>query len=402
MNSAAPLKILIAPDSFKGSLTSVQVADIVTDAARNRFPDAVIRSIPVADGGEGTVDAILHAAGGSRRETVVPDPLGRPVRVAYGMILRKETIKPAAVLEMAQASGLTRLAREEYDPLRTSSFGTGELIKHVLDEGETSDLVLGIGGSATNDGGAGVADALGARFLDEAGQAFLPTGGTLGDINALDLSGLDPRLARVRLTVLCDVRNPMTGPEGASAVYGPQKGADPATVAVLEAGMRHYRALLLKTCGRDVGAVPGTGAAGGLAASLLAFLPPGGCVLRPGIDTLLDLAGFDALLQDTDLVITGEGRIDRQTPHGKVIAGIGFRCQPRNIPVLALCGGLSADGGTESLYANGISGIMPAVARPMTLAEAMENAEALLADAADRLFRLVAAGRQLPLGGRSR
>ncbi|MEV4927048.1 glycerate kinase [Streptomyces roseoverticillatus] len=339
---ADAVRVLIAADKFKGSLTAVEVARHVAAGLR-RGADAAgrpldVAALPVADGGDGTVDAAV-AAGFERREVRVTGPVGAPVTAAYA--LRGGT----AVVEMAEASGLRRLPGGEPAPLTATTYGTGELVRAALDAGART-LVLGIGGSATTDGGAGMLSALGARLLDASGAPVRPGGAALAGLATADLSGLDPRLRDVGLVLASDVDNPLTGPAGAAAVYGPQKGAGADDVALLDAALAHYAAVL------DGGALAGTagaGAAGGLGYGALAGL---GAVFRPGIEVILDVLGFAGALADADLVITGEGSLDAQTLRGKAPAGVAAAARARGVPVVAVCGRLTLS--TEELSAAGI------------------------------------------------
>ena len=378
------MHLIIAPDSFKGTLSSQEVIEIIATAAAQHFPHGKITKIPIADGGEGTVDSLLLATKGEERQCQVLDPLGRPIQAKYG-IIRGE----AAVFEMAQASGLPLLKPEERNPLFTSTYGTGQMLKAALDEG-IRHLIIGIGGSATNDGGMGAAMALGVRFFDDQDNEVGKGGQDLARVARFDLTNLDPRIAQCEITVICDVNNPLTGPKGATYIFGPQKGAKGEILEQLEAGMESYRQVLLKQLGQDMNQLPGAGAAGGLGAALVAFL---GGRLSPGTETVLDLVNFDDLLQTADLVITGEGRIDGQTAFGKVPVGVAARCQANNVPVIAIAGTMSDD--ANALYNHGIDAIVTCISREMSLEEAMEGAPVLLAEAADRIFRLVKIGNTI-------
>ncbi|MEU5608898.1 glycerate kinase [Streptomyces sparsogenes] len=361
------VRVLIAADKFKGSLTAAQVAERLTAGLRRAAPHASVASVPVADGGDGTVDAAV-AAGFERREVRVTGPLGEPVSAAYALR------DGAAVVETAEASGLRHLPEGVFAPLTATSYGTGEVLRAALDAGARA-IALGVGGSATTDGGAGMLAALGARFLDASGAPVGPGGAALARLARADLSGLDARLAEVDLVLASDVDNPLLGPEGAAAVYGPQKGASPQEVAVLEAALRHYA----RICGA-LGAAgePGAGAAGGLGFAALTALR---ARFRPGVEVMLDMLGFDAALAEADLVITGEGSLDPQTLHGKAPLGVAARARARGLPVLAVCGRLSLDPG--SLQAAGIhrayalTDLEPAV--PRCLAQAGPLLERLAA-----------------------
>ncbi|GEJ58373.1 glycerate kinase [Anaeromyxobacter diazotrophicus] len=379
------MRIVIAPDSFKGSLSALAVAEAMERGARAVWADAEVRKVPIADGGEGTVAALVTATQGRLEERTVRGPLGEPVRARWGVLGDGAT----AVIEMAAASGLPLVPKERRDPRVTTTYGTGELVRAALDAG-LSKLVVGIGGSATNDGGAGLARALGARFLDDAG-AELPEGGAaLARLARVDLSGLDPRLASAQVLVACDVDNPLTGPRGASAVYGPQKGATPEMVQELDAALGHYARVAQAATGRDVARLPGAGAAGGLGAGLLFFTP---ARLRPGVEIVLETTGFAALVQGADLVLTGEGRTDFQTAMGKAPVGVAQAAKRHGVPVVCLAGGLGD--GADDVLAQGIDGLAAAVAQAMPLDEAMARGAELVEAAAARVCRLVELGRRM-------
>lgn len=377
------MKILIAPDSFKGSLKSPEVARAMAAGARAAMPQAEIVELPVGDGGEGTLEALVAATGGSFELHTVTGPLGDPMEARLGLLGDGETV----FLEMAEASGLSRLSPARLDPLRATTYGTGELLRAALRTGRRR-VLLGIGGSATNDGGAGMLTALGARFLDASG-APLPAGGAaLARLEQIDLSDFQ-RPAGVELVVACDVTNPLLGPRGASAVYGPQKGASPENVQTLDRALAQFSSVAGAKLGNDCREEPGAGAAGGLGFALLAFL---GARLERGVRLVLDAIQFEQHLSGTDLVLTGEGRIDRQTTaYGKTLAGIGERARGAGVPVLALAGSLGEDLG--DYRAAGLSGVASILPRPMALPEAMESAAPLIEDAARRLVEVFLAGR---------
>lgn len=381
------LRIVAAPDSFKGSISSVQAAEAIRTGVLRAAPEADVAIVPMADGGEGTVDAVLAAVGGKRIAVTVVGPLGRPVEAVYGLLPDGRT----AVIEMAAASGLPLVSADERDPLSATTYGTGELIRDALDRG-AERILIGLGGSATNDGGMGMAQALGVRFLDADGAPIdgYGCGRMLERIASIDGSGLDPRFAAAEVTVLSDVTNPLCGPNGASAVYGPQKGATPAMVEQLDRGLARYAERVEAFNGRRVRDMPGAGAAGGLGAGLAAF---GRTELKPGIRVVLELAGFERIVAGAALVITGEGRTDGQTAFGKVPAGIAAEAGRFGVPVVCLSGGLGA--GAETLYETGIAALFSIANRPMTLDEAMRGAEALLAEAAENVVRLYLAAAKL-------
>ena len=379
------MRVVIAPDSFKGSVSALGVAQAMERGVRAVFPDAEVRQVPIADGGEGTVEALVTATRGRLEERTVRGPFGEPVRARWGVLGDGQT----AVIEMAAASGLPLVPKDRRDPRVTSTYGTGELVRAALEAGLTK-LVIGIGGSATNDGGTGLARALGVRFLDAAG-AELPEGGAaLGRLARIDLAGLDSRLASAEILVACDVDNPLTGPRGASAVYGPQKGATPQMVAELDAALGHYARVAQAATGRDVALHPGAGAAGGLGAGLLFFTP---ARLRPGVDIVLETTGFVELVRGADLVLTGEGRTDFQTAMGKAPVGVAQAAKRHGIPVVCLAGGLGD--GADDVLAKGIDALASAVPQAMPLEEAMARGAELVEAAAARACRLIKVGAGL-------
>lgn len=352
---------------------------LLTKAAKEVFGDeASCISVPIADGGEGTVDALLAARGGERTCVNVHGPLMDSVSACYGRLSEKQ-----AVIEMAAASGLTLIPEEKRNPLYTTTYGTGELIRDALDQGAT-ELYVAIGGSATNDGGMGCAKALGVRFLDADGAELSGTGQDLERVASIDISGLDPRIQRTKIVVACDVKNPLCGAEGATRTFGPQKGGAPEALERLENGMCNYRDVIRRQFGVDPDGLAGGGAAGGLGTALMVFL---GGVMKSGIETVLDLAGFDEFLSDADLVVTGEGRTDWQSAYGKVLYGIGERAKKAGVPAVALCGSLGK--GYEAIYEHGIVSLMTTVDAPMTLEEAMSRASELYEKAAVRMFRMI-------------
>ena len=379
------MRVIVAPDSYKGSVTALGVAEAIERGVRAVFPGAEVVKVPIADGGEGTVDALVVATKGRLEETVVRGPLGEPVRAKWGVLGDGET----AVIEMAAASGLPLVPKERRDPRVTTTHGTGELVCAALDARLTK-LVVGIGGSATNDGGAGFARALGARFLDEAGRELPEGGAALARLHRIDLSGLDPRLADARIVVACDVDNPLVGPRGASAVYGPQKGATPEMVRELDAALARYAEVARAATGRDVAKEPGAGAAGGLGAGLLLFTS---AELRPGVSIVLESTGFEALVRGADLVITGEGRTDFQTAMGKAPVGVAAAAARHGVPVVCLSGGLGD--GAEEVLAKGIDGVASVVPGPMSLEECMARGAELVEGGAARLCRMLKIGMRL-------
>ncbi|WP_043650420.1 glycerate kinase [Chitinilyticum litopenaei] len=373
-------KIIVAPDSFKETLSASVVATEIAAALRAQLPHCEVVELPVADGGEGTLDALLAATQGQRRIARVHDPLGRPINAEWGLLGDGDT----AIIEMASASGLALLAPHERNPLITSSAGTGELIRAALDAGARR-FMLAIGGSASNDGGSGMLSALGLRFLDQADQVLPPGGAALARLARIDLAGLDTRLAECSFAVACDVDNPLTGSQGASAVFGPQKGATPAMVIALDAALAHYARIIHATRGLDVAQHPGAGAAGGVGAAALAFLDGS---LQPGIELVLDAIGFAEQLAGADLLITGEGRLDGQTLHGKAPIGVARRAHAAGLPVIAIAGSLGE--GAERLRECGFRAVFACVPRPMTAAEALRDARERLRHTAEQVAALLA------------
>jgi len=379
------MKIVIAPDSFKESLTAMAVANEIEAGFREFFPDAQYVKLPVADGGEGTVQAMIDASGGRRVALKVSGPLGEPVDAFYGLMGDGAT----AVIEMAAASGLELVPPAQRDPLRTSSRGTGELIRDALDAGARR-FVLGVGGSATNDGGAGMVQALGGRLLDEAGNELPPGGGALDRLRRIDLSGLDARIKDCVFDIACDVSNPLVGPQGASHVFGPQKGATPAMVDQLDANLRHYAEVIARELGHQVADVPGAGAGGGIGAAMLVFL---GGRLRPGSEIVTAAVGLDAAVADADLVITGEGRIDSQSIHGKTPIGVARVAQRHGKPVIAIAGSLAP--GAAIVHQHGIQAVFGAVSRPCTVEQALAEAARNVRSAARNIAAVLSLGARL-------
>ncbi len=376
------MKIVIAPDSFKESLTALEVCEAIEAGFRTIWPQAEYRRRPMADGGEGTVQSLVDASGGQIHRCPVRGPLGEPVDAFWGMMGDGET----AVIEMAAASGLHLVPPAQRNPLLTSSYGTGELIRAALDQGARR-LIIGIGGSATNDGGAGMAQALGIALLDQAGKPLAPGGGALERLARIDLSGRDPRLSDLQIEVACDVDNPLCGPRGASAVFGPQKGATPAMVARLDANLGHYGDLIAQQLGQAVLEVPGAGAAGGMGAALLGLL---GASLRPGIEIVMDAVGLAQAVADADLVITGEGRIDSQTIYGKTPYGVARLAKEFGCPVIAIAGSLSTDHAV--VHEHGIDAVFSVVPGACALQEAMEAAQSNIAVTARNVAQVLAMG----------
>jgi len=379
------MRILVAPDSFKDSLTAVAAAAAMAEGARRVYPDAEIVELPLGDGGEGTAAALVAATGGRMERRTVCGPLGEPVEAAFGLLGDGET----AVVEMAAASGLERVPPERRDPKVTTTYGTGELIDAALTAG-AKRLIVAIGGSATNDAGAGAMAALGARFLDADGNPLPPGGAALARLDRIDMGTFRRPAPGVQVTIASDVTNPLCGPRGASAVYGPQKGATPEDVALLDAALARFAEVVRRDLGRDVRDVPGAGAAGGLGAGLLAFLD---ARMRRGIHLVLEAIRFEERLRNADLVLSGEGKLDSQTASGKTLAGIGEACRRAGVPLIAFAGAVEAD--AADLDRMGIDAACALPAGPLSLAEAMAQAGPLLAAAVTRALRLVALGARM-------
>jgi glycerate kinase len=359
------MRIVIAPDSYKESLTALEVATEIEAGFREIFPEAEYVKLPMADGGEGTVAAMVAATGGTLVEVDVTDPLGNPVTACYGLTGNGNTV----VIEMASASGLALVAPKLRNPLITTTFGTGELIRAALDGG-ARHLIIGIGGSATNDGGAGMLQALGVRLLDFGGCEIGFGGGQLAHLVRIDISSMDPRLKECCIEAACDVNNPLTGPQGASAVFGPQKGATPEMVAELDANLCRYAEVIERDVGVQVASVPGAGAAGGMGAALLAFL---GAKLRPGIDIVMEAVGVETHVKEADLVITGEGRIDSQTVNGKTPIGVARMAKRYGKPVIGIAGCLAND--ASVVHAHGIDAVFSILSQACSVDEALRCAK---------------------------
>lgn len=375
-------KYVLIPDSFKGTLSSENICRIASEEILRLEPEAEICAIPVADGGEGTVDAFLAAVGGTRAEVPCTGPCGQEVMGFYGLLP-----DGTAVVEMAAAAGLP-LAGACRDPEKTTTYGVGQLMAHALSRG-AKRLVLGLGGSATNDGGCGAAAALGAEFLDAEGRAFVPTGGTLTQIAHIRMKGLRETLAGAEVTVMCDIDNPLCGPAGAAAVFGPQKGADAAMVARMDAGLRHLAETLEKDVGMEVLTLAGGGSAGGFGAGAAAFF---GGQLRMGIDVVLDLTDFDRKCRGASLVITGEGHLDSQSLRGKTVVGVARRARALGVPAAALVGGCET--ALDAVYVEGVSGVFPIHPALCTWPQAAARTEEDLRFTMGNLLRFMAALRR--------
>src|SRR5437588_2390095 len=379
------MRILIAPQSLKGSLTAAEAGAAIAQGVHTIYPKAEIEVVPVADGGEGTVQALVDASGGTIIQKTVTGPLGEPVPAFFGLMGDGIT----AVIEMAACAGLPLVPLEKRDPRITTTYGVGELILAALDYG-SRHFIIGIGGSATNDGGAGMAQALGARLLNVQGTEITRGGAALATLTHISTSSMDTRLQKCTVEVACDVTNPLCGPTGASAVYGPQKGATPEMVAQLDTALAHYAQIIERDLGKSVSDIPGSGAAGGLGAGLLAFLH---ATLRPGAQIVMEAVQLEQRVRRADLVITGEGQLDTQTAYGKSVGAVAALAKRYNLPVLALAGGLGEN--YQAVYTLGVDAIAVLPPRPMTLEHAMQDAAQLMSEAAERAIRLIRMGADI-------
>lgn len=378
------MKLLFASDSFKGTITSEESAQMLTQAATEIFGQVECDHIPVADGGEGTTEAVIKAVGGEEISVKVHGPLMEDVTAKYGKI---DDTK--AVMEMAVASGLPMVPTEKRNPLNTTTYGTGEMILDALNRGFT-DISIAIGGSATNDGGMGCIRALGAKFYDKDGNELTGIGSDLEKLSRIDISGLDPRVKKTKFTVMCDVKNPLCGPDGCTYTFGRQKGGTPEILDRLEKGMCNFRDVIKRDLGIDPDPIQGAGAAGGLGAALMVFVDG---KLKSGIETVLDLCRFDERLKGVDLVVTGEGRTDWQSCFGKVVQGVGDHCKANGVPAVALVGSMGKK--AEDIFEHGICSMLPTVVDTISLEEALAHAKESYLDGAKRLFRLIKVGMQL-------
>ena len=378
------MKIVIAPQGFKGNLSALRVSQAIDNGIRRVVPSVITAIVPMADGGEGTMQALVDAIGGEMIPVEVTDPLGGRVIAHFGLLSDKVT----GVIEMAAASGLNLVPPQKLNPLLTTTYGTGELILAALERG-CRKLIVGIGGSATNDGGAGMAQALGAKLLDTKGVPLAFGGAALADLEHIDVTTIDPRLADCDIILACDVTNPLCGPQGASAVYGPQKGATKEMVVKLDAALAHYAEVIERDLGIDVRDVPGAGAAGGLGAGLIAFLK---ARVLPGVDVVIQATGLIEHLKEATLVFTGEGRLDSQTACGKVPVGVARKAKAFGLPVIAIAGEIA--NGYQAVYQQGIDAVFSIAPGPISLNQSMVRAEKLIADIAERAIRLFICGRQ--------
>lgn len=381
------LRVLVAPSGFKESLSADVVAESIAIGVRRAVPDALVRKAPMADGGEGFAAALALATDGELHSVTVTGPVGKPVEAVFAMLGGRD--EPTAVFEMAAAAGLRLVPRAKRDPLRTTTRGVGELVLAAVEHG-AKRILIGCGDSGTNDGGAGMAQALGVALLDAKGKDLGPGGGELARLARIDVSGMDPRVAEATIEVACNWTNVLTGPEGVAQVYGPQKGASPETVAALEAALETFAAVIGTDLGIDVRTAPGTGASGGLGAGLWALA---GATLRPRFEVIAEYLDLDELIGQADLVITAEGSIDRQTPRGKVPAEVARLATERDVPVIALTGTLGE--GVRVALDAGLDAYASILGRPCTLEEALVDAQVNLVRTAEQTMRMLLVGRRL-------
>jgi glycerate kinase len=386
MKGSAGMKIVIAPDSFKGSLTAKEASAAIKKGIEKAGVTGGIVCKPMADGGEGTLACLIDATGGRLMETVVKDPLGKKIQAVFGILGDGRT----CVIELAASSGLTLIKEEERNPLITTTYGFGQLIRAGLDAG-CRRFILGLGGSATNDGGAGMLQALGFELLDRDGYPVGFGGGELRRIESIKWNRVDSRLKECTFLVACDVANPFVGQNGASFVYGPQKGATPEMVRQLDACLHHFADVIAQVTGTSIHTIPGTGAAGGVSGALLAFLNGS---LKSGIEIVMETTGLEQEIKDADLVITGEGRVDFQTAQGKTPCGVAKLAKKYGVPTIVLAGSIGK--GFEALYEHGVIAVFSMVNGPMSLERAMEHAEELLEQAAEQMIRLYLHKRKWP------
>ena len=379
------MKVVIAPQGFKAGIAGLEAAQAIARGVIAAVPDAEIVLAPVADGGDGTLHALVDGTGGKVFTSMVSGPLGPQLEALWGVMGDGST----AVVEMALASGLALVPQRRRNPRLTTTAGTGEIIREALDAGYTR-IIVGLGGSATNDGGAGMAAALGARFMDAEGRSLPPGGSSLARLDRIDVSNLHPGLQGATIIAATDVTNPLCGPEGASAIFGPQKGANAEMVRELDAALGNYAQVVTRDVGRDVSGVPGAGAAGGLGAGLMAFA---GATLQSGIDMVCEILGFDALLQGADLVITGEGRADRSTVFNKAPVGVARHANTHGVPTVLLAGSLGP--GYEELYEHNVASVVCIADRPMNFEASLSRSAELLESAAERTMRLIIAGKRM-------
>ena len=379
------MKIVIAPQAFKGSLSALNVANAVQKGVRRIFPDAQILACPVADGGDGTLETLVESSGGKIMETNVADPTGKPIVAQWGAMGDENT----AVIEMARTSGLALLTLEERDPLNATTYGLGEIIVSALNKGFRK-FIVGIGGSATNDAGAGMAQALGIRLMDREGRNLVFGGAALQNLSVIDTSSIDQRVLESNFQIACDVNNPLTGPEGASAVYGPQKGATEENVRQLDSALGVFAEVAKRDLGKDISNLEGAGAAGGLGAGMIAFVEGH---LRAGVDIVLDTVNLAEKLESADLVITGEGSIDFQTVYNKAPIGVARMAKARGIPTIGISGMLGKN--YQIVHNHGIDAALSIANGPISLEESLQNAPSLISEAVEESLRLISVGMKL-------
>lgn len=377
------MKFVLIPDSFKGTLSSAQICAIMEEKVKKHFPQSVTVSVPVADGGEGSVDAFISAVGGEKVYVTVKNPYFEDMEAYYGLIEQGQT----AVIEMAACAGLP-LVENRKNPCLTTTYGVGQLILAAAKRG-VKKIVVGLGGSSTNDGGCGAAAAAGIRFFNGNGEAFVPTGGTTIDISRIDFSGKDKSLDGIEIVTMCDIDNPMYGPNGASHIFGPQKGADEAMVLQLDEGMKHLSGAITLATGNDVSLIPGTGAAGAMGAGMIAFF---GSKLQMGIQTVLDTVKFDQMISDADYILTGEGKLDSQSLRGKVVIGIAQRAGKQKKRVISVVGG-AEDAHIQEAYSMGVTAVFPINRLPQDFSISRYHSEENLGYTVDNIIRLIAAGQ---------
>ncbi len=375
------MKFILIPDSFKGTLSSEQICEIAKEKVEKHFPDAETACVPVADGGEGSVDAFLTALGGSKVSVTVKNPYFEDMESYYGVIHEGKT----AVIEMASCAGLP-LVEDRKNPKLTTTYGVGQLILAAAESG-VEKIIVGLGGSSTNDGGCGAAAAVGIKFYDKDGKEFVPTGGTTADIAKIDVSGRAKVLDQVEIVTMCDIDNPMYGPTGASYIFGPQKGADEAMVEELDAGIKNLSRVIAEATGEDISQVPGTGAAGAMGAGMIAFF---GSRLQMGIQTVLDTVNFDEMIKNADYIITGEGKLDSQSLRGKVVIGIAERAKKQNKNVIAVVGGAD-DSEIDKAYEMGVTAVFPINRLPQDFSISRHHSKENLGYTVDNILRLLAA-----------
>ena len=379
------LKVVAAPQTFKGSISALNAAEAISIGVKNIYPSAEVFLCPVADGGDGTLETLVEVSNGNIVECVVEGPTGTPVEAQWGAMGDEQT----AVIEMARTSGLALLDLNERDPLNASTYGLGEAILSALDQNYRK-FIIGIGGSATNDGGAGMAQAVGISLKDEFGKEIPRGGAALSKLHSIDTVGIDPRIKQSEFMVACDVNNPLTGPEGASAVYGPQKGATPEMITQLDEALKNFAETILRDLGEEVAHISGAGAAGGLGAGMMALM---GGTLKPGVDIVLDTVGLADKLKGTDIVITGEGGIDFQTVYDKAPIGVAKLAKTLGIPTIALAGLVGKD--FQVVHKDGIESVFSIVNGPMTLENASSNAHRLIVESTEQVMRLLRVGTTL-------